>query len=415
MKRALFFLSILGLALILPRSAYATVSDLPLDAVYSFTSNTPSEEANSPVPTQEVPNTYMQATVTKIIDSGTGTIDGQSQEWQTLLLTITNGPEKNKTITIDNGKDYIIGTFQKYSTGDRVIVAKPPATPGAMKDIYYITDRYRMPRVAALIILFFVLAIVFGRSRGITSIVGMLFSVLIIFYYIIPRITHGSDPFTTCITGSIIIIFVSLYLSHGFNRRTTLALVSTLIALSAAVGIDLAFVHFAHLIGNGTEEAFYLQFDNFSVDLQGLLLGGIIIGVLGVLDDVTTGQAAAVEEIHDANPELGFSTLYAKGISVGREHIASLVNTLVLAYVGASFPLLLLYSTQRLQPLWVTLNSSFIAEEIVRTLVGSSVLVLAVPLTTLLAAVWYSRQNVTVRATEVKSEVSVRALEKFWK
>jgi uncharacterized membrane protein len=152
------------------------------------------------------------------------------------------------------------------------------------------------------------------------------------------------------------------------------------------------------LNGNGTEDAFFLQANSLKINLQGVFLSGIIIGVLGVLDDVTTGQSAAVEELHFANPTLGFSELYRRGLSVGREHIASLVNTLVLAYTGVSFPFLLLYGSRQLQPLWVTLNGNFIAEEIVRTLVGSSVLVIAVPLTTLLAAYYYGRK----RSVEIK-------------
>ncbi len=346
-----------------------------------------------PTSTQELPDVYSRAKVVKILETGTTQLDGQPQEYQKLQLEILNGDEKGKQISINNGLDYVVGTFQKYKEGETVVVAKSPNSPGANKDFYYITDRYRANDLIFVTLIFFALAIYFGRKRGFTSIIGMLFSVLVIFYFIIPHITKGSDPLWTCIAGAVAIILLSLYLSHGFNRRTTIALVSTLLALGLAIIIDVAFVHIAKLAGNGTEEAFYLQFDSFNINLQGLLLGGIIIGVLGVLDDVTTGQAAAIEEIYDANNSLTFADLYRKGLSVGREHIASLINTLVLAYVGASFPLLLLYSTQKLQPLWVTMNSNFIAEEIVRTLVGSSVLVIAVPLTTLLAALWFSRQH----------------------
>ncbi len=352
----------------------------------------PVTEINEPPVSKELPNSYYRAAVEKITATGTSVLDDQTQEWQTLQLRILNGDKKDTYITVNNGKDYLVGTFQKYNVGDTVIVVKPPYTPGAKPDFYYITDRYRISELLFVAIFFFTLAIYFGRKRGLTSIVGMLFSVLIIFYFIIPRITAGSDPLFVCIAGAVAIIILSLYLSHGFNRRTTIALVSTLLSLGLAIAIDLIFVYLTQLSGNGTEEAFYLQFDNFTINLRGLLLGGIIIGVLGVLDDVTTGQAAAVEEVHDANQELDFAELYRKGLSVGREHIASLINTLVLAYVGASFPLLILYSTQKLQPLWVTMNSNFIAEEIVRTLVGSSVLVVAVPLTTFLAAYWYSRR-----------------------
>ncbi len=341
----------------------------------------------------ETADAYYRAKVIKIIESGTVTMDGKPQEYQKLELKILNGSEKGRVITIDHGKDFVIGVFQKVKTGETVILAKPASTLDGKGDVYYITDRYRAPNLIIIAIIFFALAIYFGGKRGFTSIVGMLFSVAVIFYYIIPHIVKGGDPLWTCIIGAISIILLSLYLSHGFNKRTTIALASTLLCLALAVVIDLLFVHIAKLSGNGTEEAFYLQFDTFNLNLQGLLLGSIIIGVLGVLDDVTTGQAAAIEEIYIANNSLNFQQLYKSGLSVGREHIASLINTLVLAYVGASFPLLLLYSTQKTQSLWVTLNSNFIAEEITRTLVGSSVLVIAVPITTLLAAFYYSRQH----------------------
>lgn len=350
-------------------------------------------DSASPATPTEMPDTYYRGRVTAITDSGVAEMDGQQQAWQTLRVELLNGDEQGKKITVDNGKSYVVGVFQTYAVGDDVVVVKPFPTPGAKTDFYYITDRYRTNGLIIVSLVFFALAIYFGRMRGFTSIIGLVFSVFILFYGIIPRIIHGADPFWTCLIGACAIMLVSLYLSHGFNRRTSIALVSTFLSLGLAVLIDLLFVHIAHLSGNGAEEAFYLQFSTFTIDLRGLLLGGILIGVLGVLDDVTTGQVAAIEEIHDANPTLGFAQLYRKGISVGREHIASLVNTLVLAYVGASFPLLILYSSRQSQPLWITLNSNFMAEEIVRTLVGSAVLVMAVPLTTLLAASFYARRS----------------------
>ncbi|MCX6779901.1 MAG: YibE/F family protein, partial [Candidatus Magasanikbacteria bacterium] len=286
-----------------------------------------------------------------------------------------------------------IAAYQKVSEGETVILAHPPRTQGAIRDVYYIVDKYRLPSLGYLTLVFFALAIYFGGRRGVTAILGLVFSILIIFYFIIPHILNGGDPLKVCLVGSFAIVLVSLYLSHGFNKRTSIAVVSSIFALALAVGVDFIFVHFAKLSGAGTEEAFYLQFGSAALNLRGILLGGIILGVLGVLDDVTTGQAAAVEEIHLANSNLKFTDLYTRGLSVGREHITSLVNTLVLAYVGASFPLLLLYNSQKLQPVWIVVNSNFMAEEIVRTLVGSAVLVVAVPLTTFLAATFYSNKK----------------------
>ena len=167
-------------------------------------------------------------------------------------------------------------------------------------------------------------------------------------------------------------------------------MVSTLITLTLSIGIALLTVSWAKLFGLGSEEAFYVQVGTFAnLNLRGLLLGGIIIGILGVLDDITTAQAAAIEEIHRANPKLNFFELAKRGLSVAGEHIVSLVNTLALAYIGASFPLLLLFS-QAYVPIWVALNSERVIEEIVRTLIGSSALVFAVPITTYLAAWFFS-------------------------
>lgn len=341
--------------------------------------------------TVDTPDTYYRAKVIKILESGDIDVDGVSQFHQKLQLEIVNGNEKGKKIIIDHGATFAIQEYQHVTEGETVVINKPGSSP--TPDFYYITDKYRLPNVLILVALFFALAIFFGRKRGLTSIIGLIFTTGVIFWFLIPRIAGGHPPLTAAIIAALAITFLSLYLSHGFNRRTSIAMVSTLLALGAAIVMDLAFVYFAKLSGTGSEEAFYLQIGTGTIDLRGVLLAGILIGVLGVLDDVTTGQAAAVEEIYTANPNVSMAQLYKSGLSVGREHIASLVNTLVLAYVGASFPLLLLYSMQKSTEAWVTLNSNFIAEELIRTLVGSSVLVLAVPLTTILASWWMTRKN----------------------
>lgn len=360
---------------------------------------------------EELSDVYYKAMVMKIVEEGKTEVDGQMQDYQKLEVEILNGEQKGKIVKVNHGLEFVIGTYKKLSIGDKVVLAKPAITEGG-KEFYYIIDQYRLPSLILMASAFFLVAIFFGRQRGLTSIIGMMFTIFILFYFIVPRILKGGDPLMTTIIGAVIIVLISIYLSHGFNRRTSIALVSTLISLLAAVIIDLLFVKFAGLSGNGTEEAFFLQFDTFKINLQGLLLAGILIGVLGVLDDITTAQSAAIEEIHLANPTLGFSDLYKKGLSIGREHIASLINTLVLAYAGASFPLLLLYGNKQLQPLWVTLNSNFISEEIVRSLVGSFVLVIAVPTTTALACFFYTRKKAEKPVTV---ELPIKEqLEKFW-
>ncbi len=338
---------------------------------------------------------FYKARITKIVSEEKKLVDNQTHYTQLVEAQIVSGNKKGTVIIIDHGESDAVAEFQKAQQGEVVVVTESYAVDeqGTQSPRYYIVDRDRMWGLVVLVAIFFICAIYFGRIRGFSSIVGMGSSALIIFYWIIPRILGGADPLWTCVIGAVIIILISLYLSHGFNRRTTLALISTLISLGLAVIIDLAFVHLAKLAGNGSEEAMYLQTGSMSINLQGLLLGGIILGVIGVLDDITTSQTAAIEEIAKAGKSMRFAELYQSGVSVGREHIASLVNTLMLAYVGAAFPLFILYASQKSQPLWVTLTSSFTGEEIARTLVGSTVLVLAVPLTTIIAAWYYSRHH----------------------
>ena len=334
---------------------------------------------------------FYRAKVLAILSEGKKPIDGVPMDYQEVRLEILNGDEQGKTVVVDHGGPFAIEEYQRVRVGETVILAKP--TSSLKPDFYYITDKYRTPRMVWVIVFFVALAVFFGRKRGVTSLLGMLFSVAIIFLFIIPRILAGGDPFLISLVGSLVILVISLYLSHGFNRRTSIALLSTLAALGLAAILDLAFVFLTRLHGIGTEEAFYLQFGSVNLNLRGLLLVGIIIGMLGVLDDVTTTQVATVEEIHTANTALSFQKLFQKGLSVGREHIASLVNTLVLAYVGASFPLLLLATTQKAQPAWLIFNSNFIGEEIVRTLVGSSALILAVPISPIFAAYFYGQRG----------------------
>lgn len=349
-------------------------------------SSTSSDSAVTlPAPNNE---SYFRAKVVTILEEGKQKIDDEDQSYQKLSLQILSGSDSGKRIEVDYGGSFVIQGLSRLKVGDTVVVAKTFNTISS-KDIYYITDYYRGTSLVVVVLIFFVLAVFFGRKRGIMAIVGMLFSALILFYFIAPRILHGGNPLTVSIIGGIFIIIFSLYLSHGFNKRTSIALVCSLITLGLTIVFDLAFVSITKLSGAGSEEAFYLQAGAGNIDLRGLLLGGIIIGVLGVLDDVTTAQVASIEEVAKANSRLTFKELYRSGLSIGREHIASLVNTLVLAYVGAAFPLILLYSLNKNLPLWMLLNSNFIAEELVRTAVGSIALVLAVPITTVIAAYLY--------------------------
>jgi uncharacterized membrane protein len=323
---------------------------------------------------------YFTGKVMKV-ETGERDISGLRETYQDVEVRILDGAERGDThmirMTFDSDADAV-------HTGQRVVVIKS-ITAGEVS--YYVGEPYRLRNIGIIFAFFFGLVILLGRKKGLMSIVGLMFSILILNNYIIAKILAGKDPLFVTFCGALIIVFVSLFLAHGFNKRTTVALTGTLITLGITVFLAKAFVSIASLVGTGTEEAIYLQFGPAgALNLRGLLLSGIIIGTLGVLDDVTTAQVAAVGEISEADPRLSFSELYRRGLVVGREHIASLVNTLVLAYAGASLPLFLLFNIYKEVPFWITLNSSPVAEEIIRTLVGSSALVLAVPITTALAA-----------------------------
>lgn len=285
-------------------------------------------------------------------------------------------------------------TYIRPAPGDKVLLARG-TTSGIINQPYYITDRYRLPALLFIILLFVMVAVLFGRIRGVTSLIGLAMSVLVLAYFVVPQILAGRDPLLTCLAGAATIALVSLYLAHGFNKRTTIALSGTLITLAISAFLSIFFVSMTKLIGLATDASFYLEIGkNINLDLRGLLLGSILIGSLGVLDDVTIGQAATVYELKNANQAQGEKELYQRAMAIGREHIASLINTLFLAYAGVALPLILYLAAFQSQiPLWFTLNGEPIAEEIVRTMVGSIAIILAVPITTLIAAWIFGRKN----------------------
>ena len=274
--------------------------------------------------------------------------------------------------------------------GDRVVVLWTQAMMDEGQ--FIIIDRYRLVSVGVLFLIFFGSAILFARKKGVSSVLGLAVSLLILMFYTVPTIVSGGSPFIVASISAFLIAVLSISIAHGFSRQTGIALVSTLVVLVFSFGLSQLFVSTAQLFGLGSEEAFSLTFSGLGeIDLRGLLLAGIIIGVLGVLDDVTTAQTATVKQLAGAGVK-GFRSLYHRATQVGVEHVVSLVNTLALAYVGASLPLLLMFSVNEGGlPFWVILNSEMIIEEVIRILIGSIVLVLAVPISTVFAAYAYSR------------------------
>lgn len=266
---------------------------------------------------------------------------------------------------------------------ERVVVAYEPSAP---KDLQYsVTDANRKLPLTLLAVIFAVVVVVIGRMRGIMALVALAISFVILNFFILPAILQGSNPLLVAVVGASAIMLIALYMCHGLSARTSVAVVGTLLSLVLIGLLGSVFIDWAVLTGNTDDSTGLIHGLYPSIDMSGLLLAGVIIGSLGVLDDVTVTQTSAVWELHEANPTMGWRGLYRAGIRIGRDHIASVVNTLVLAYAGAALPLLLLFSIAQ-SSVGTVANSELVAEEIVRTLVGSIGLVAAVPVTTALAA-----------------------------
>ncbi|EFF91964.1 membrane protein [Streptomyces sp. e14] len=340
-----------------------------------------------------------QATVTQVVavsckavnasgDTPTGdtsTAEGASAQAQ------ATGSCKKATIRVDTGHDKgrtfteIVQPDQsrQLHQGEKVVVAYEPSAPRELQ--YSVTDVNRRFPMALLAGIFALAVVVVGRLRGVMALVALAISFLVLNLFILPAILQGSNPLLVAVVGSSAIMLIALYMCHGLSARTSVAVLGTLISLVLIGLLGSLFIGWAALTGNTDDNTGLIHGLYPSIDMSGLLLAGVIIGSLGVLDDVTVTQTSAVWELHEANPSMGWRGLYRAGIRIGRDHIASVVNTLVLAYAGAALPLLLLFSIAQ-SSVGTVANSELVAEEIVRTLVGSIGLVASVPVTTALAA-----------------------------
>jgi uncharacterized membrane protein len=328
-------------------------------------------------------DSYLKGVVSAINSTTTTKLGDSDTFVQELQITLPN-----QTIQLTHGQTYAIDKSQLLKVGDQVVLVESQTDTNT--PYYQIIDRYRLTNLWPILTTFFVLVILLSRKQGLGSIIGMLLSLAIIAKFMVPAILAGQNALLVSILSCLAIMVSTIYLAHGFNPKTTLALISTAITLVVTGLLSTLFVFLTHLSGLSSEDAMFLNFGLTStINFQGLLLGGILIGALGVLDDVTTSLASSIFELAKANPKYTFTQLFASGLAIGREHIASLVNTLVLAYAGASLPLfIILVLNPTNSPLWFLLNSEFIVEEVVRTLSGSIGLILAVPTTALLTS-WY--------------------------
>jgi uncharacterized membrane protein len=264
-------------------------------------------------------------------------------------------------------------------TGDRVRVQRS-GNGYAYADV----DR-RMPMIWLAIALA-VLAVLVARWRGLLALLGVAISVVLVVSFLVPAILAGSDPVLTSLVAALAVMFVTLLLTYGPGAQSLAAALGIGSSLLLAAIVGHAAVAAAHLDGRTGE----LPISGLGVSLQGIVLAGMVIGVLGVLTDMAVSQASAVTALREANPSLGPRALYRGAFAVGRDHLAATIHTLVLAYVGAALPLILVLRDSHVG-FADAVNGQIVAEPVIATLVGAIALVAAVPLTTALAALLVAR------------------------
>lgn len=269
-----------------------------------------------------------------------------------------------------------------FEAGDKVVLSGAPDQP--LETRYEVTDFQRGVPLLWLGLLFAVAVVVLSRWKGLAALAGLGISVLVIVYFVLPSLLSGREPLAVAVVGASAIMIATLYMAHGVSVRTSIALIGTLISLTLTGVLGVLFTALGQFTGLVDHAAAYMGTVDAEFNVRGLLLAGLVIGALGVLDDTTVTQAATVWELGATNPNSSRAELFASGMRIGREHVAATVNTLVLAYVGASLPLLLLFNVSGIG-VAEALTTEAVAQEVVRALVGSLGIITAVPLTTGLA------------------------------
>lgn len=318
--------------------------------------------------------------------------DGNVTEQQNVRLRGLEGEFKGEEFVFEG-----IGGFDAikkniYGEGDRVLAAASFNDEG--EPTFYIIDYVRSNSLLAISVLFAVLIVVIGGFKGLRSLFSLAVTFFIMIKYIVPEILAGSNPMFVTALGSFFILLSIIYLTEGFRRRSHIAVLSIFIALILVLVLAKIFISLAHLSGLSSEESFSLiSLGGSALNFQGLLLAGIIIGSLGVLDDVVISQVVAVEKLREADKSQSRKEIFKKAYEIGTSHISSMTNTLFLAYAGVSLPLLLFFvSGDSAFSSWTQIvNSEQIATEIIRTIAGSIGLVMAVPISTAIAVFWMKK------------------------
>lgn len=299
------------------------------------------------------------------------------------VIALETGPDEGETAMLTLGSTVY---EPELSVGDELRVSAAPEVeqvPG--QGAYFLSDFERRGPMLWLAIAFCALVILFGRLRGALSLLGLAASLAVVLFFVVPAILDGEAPLTVAIFGALAVMLLTISLAHGLGAVGLSAMMGTAASMLLVAVLAQVFTSLTNLTGLASDELTLLQVEGVEVSFRGLLLAGMVIGALGVLDDVTVSQSATVAALRSANPALGFGELYRRALAVGRDHVAATVNTLVLAYVGAALPVLLIFSSGELGFV-DAVNVELIAQEVVATLVGSTGIIASVPITTALAA-----------------------------
>jgi uncharacterized membrane protein len=332
-----------------------------------------------------------------------GTGRSQPLTCATVVVEITDGDGAGEFQQIDVPAEVYAYGIKK---GDTIVLQRDAGAEGGPTYQFY--DYARTTPMLVLAIAFGLVVAAVARLRGVAALLGLAFAFVVLLKFVLPGLLADESPTLVSLVGSAAIMFVVLYLAHGFSARTTTALVGTLFGLALVAGLGALAVSVSRLTGFSSEETLQLQQFDPTLDFSGLVLAGVVVAGLGVLNDVTITQASAIWQLHEVDPEMTWRQLFARGMAVGRDHIASTVYTIVFAYAGAALPLLLLFELYS-RPAGTVLTGDAVAEEVIRTLVGAIALVLAVPVTTAVGAFVAKAAGTPAGAATDRSLTGLRA------
>lgn len=348
------------------------------------------------VSADEPQNNSFRAEVLKVLEERLiDREDGSQAIQQNLLLLGLEGDYQNKEIVSNGIGDFDLVSVGDYKAGDKVYVDR--IGDSGNEESFFVTDYVRTGQLGWLLAIFLIAIIVVGGFKGFRSLVSLILSFAVIFAVIIPLILKGFDPVLVAAFGVFLVLMAIIYITEGLNKKSHLAVVSVFLSLLVTLLLAWMFVLWSRLSGFASEEATLLIGTVAgSINFQGLLLAGILIGSLGVLDDIVVGQIEAVAQIREANPNLSKSKIFFSAYKVGNTHLGAIVNTLFLTYAGVSLPLLVMFHLGSGQGLdfWQIINNDAITTEIVRTLVGAIGLIISMPLATYLASRFLNNKNI---------------------